>query len=1001
MTNENNAVREFLSGVPPFSQLDPAVLNQVAARVQLQQYSMGQEILVGSVLPDRITILYQGSVRLLGYDPSTQMPIALALLEPGEIVGWSSLARGMPCETAIASTEVQGFTLAAPDFLELLAQHPPIAQYFQQRPGLSEVFEFVVKWLDRQAQAVENLPELVHRVCAKAVVCNVSPGRIPRDRLNPRYLWFASSGNVTAVDLDEDAVESLSLPLDKGELEVLGDRPARLLGFPDPVLLNLPEPSPPEVTTLQPPITRLQSEPATAIKKRSRDRRQQTAGEEQVASDQKYPFARGRRGPMDATLACFAMLSQYLRLPFRRDVVQRVLSEQVQRRGSLSLPACGSVAEMMGLQIQLLNVPASAMSRITPPALIRWEDGIAVLYEASDRAIVLGNPREGIEEYTPQEFVKRWDKVGQVLLLQPGKDTPKQRFDWQWFLPALFKYRQVLLLVLFASFFVQLFGLANPLIIQLIIDKVIVQGSFDTLDTLGIFLLAVAVFEALLSSLRTYLFVDTTNRIDLTLGAEIIDHLLRLPLRYFERRPVGELSSRVNELENIRSFLTGTALTAVLDSVFSVVYIAVMLVYSWQLTIVALAIVPLFVLLTLFFSPIIRKQLRLKAERNAQTQSYLVEVMSGIQTVKAQNIESRSRWSWQDRYARYVSAGFKTVITSTTASAISNFLNKFSGLLVLWVGASLVLKGDLTLGQLIAFRIIASYVTGPMLRLGQLWQNFQETALSLERIGDIIDTPQEVEKDRRNIPMPTVEGRVKYENVSFRFKKSGPLQLDNVNLELGAGNFVGIVGQSGAGKSTLTKLLVRLYEQDAGRIFVDGYDVTKVELYSLRRQIGVVPQDTLLFDGTVEENIALTNPDATTEEIIEAAKVAAAHDFIMDLPNGYNTRVGERGSSLSGGQRQRIAIARTVLQRPRMMILDEATSALDYQTERQVCDNLAKAFENITVFFITHRLGTVRNADVILVMDKGKVAERGNHDELMAMQGRYYCLYQEQEVSVG
>jgi ATP-binding cassette subfamily B protein len=526
---------------------------------------------------------------------------------------------------------------------------------------------------------------------------------------------------------------------------------------------------------------------------------------------------------------------------------------------------------------------------------------------------------------------------------------------------------------------------------------VIVQNSVDTLQVLGVFLLAIAIFEAILTTLRTYLFVDTTNRIDMSLGSEIIDHLLRLPLRYFERRPVGEISTRVNELENIRQFLTGTALTVVLDAVFSIVYIIAMIIYSPLLTLVALGIVPIFIALTFFFSPIIRRQLRTKAERNAQTQSYLVEVMTGIQTVKAQNIELRSRWQWQEKYANYVSAGFQTVITSTFASSTSNFLNKLSGLLVLWVGAFLVLDGKLTLGQLIAFRIIASYVTSPILRLAQLWQNFQETALSLERLADIVDTPQEAEQDRSNIPMPLIKGAVKYENVSFRFKTHGPLQLYNVNLEFQPGTFVAIVGQSGAGKSTVTKLLSRLYEPESGRILIDGYDISKVELYSLRRQIGVVPQDTLLFDGSVQENIALTNPDATTEEIIDAAKVAAAHEFIMQLPNGYNTRVGERGSSLSGGQRQRIAIARTVLQQPCILILDEATSALDYATEQQVCINLIDAFKDRTVFFITHRLGSIKNADVIVLMDAGSVVEQGTHEELMALKGRYYYLYHQQE----
>jgi ATP-binding cassette subfamily B protein len=656
---------------------------------------------------------------------------------------------------------------------------------------------------------------------------------------------------------------------------------------------------------------------------------------------------------------------------------------------------------MMGLSAQLVNVPAVAVTRLPTPALLNWQGSFAILYESSQKELVVAVPESGLKRLKPGDFLENWAEDGQVLLLKPTKDTPQERFGLNWFIPSIIRYRKVLTEVLIASFFVQLFGLANPLMLQVIIDKVIVQNSINTLHILGIFLVVVAFFEALLTSLRTYLFVDTTNRIDMALGSEIIDHLLRLPLRYFERRPVGELATRINELENIRQFLTGTALTVVLDAVFSVIYIVVMFIYSWLLTLVTLAVIPLFVLLTVSVSPIMRQQLRTKAERQAETQSYLVEVLSGISTVKAQNIELRSRWKWQERYARYVSDGFKNVLTSTAAGSASNFLNKLSALLVLWVGAYLVLDQKLTLGQLIAFRIISGYVTGPLLRLAQIWQNFQSTALSLERLSDIVDSPQEAdESDRGNIPLPAIEGVVKYENVSFRFAVSGPLQLSNVNVEIPAGKFVGIVGQSGSGKSTLTKLLARLYEPESGRIIVDGYDISKVELYSLRRQIGIVPQETLLFDGTVQENIALTNPDASSDEIIEAARIAAAHDFIMGLPIGYNTRVGERGSALSGGQRQRIAIARTVLQSPRMLILDEATSALDYDSERQVCLNLAQAFQGRTVFFITHRLTTIRNSDIILMMDKGAIVEQGTHDELMAQKGRYYCLYLQQEAQL-
>ncbi|MBD2097246.1 peptidase domain-containing ABC transporter [Trichocoleus sp. FACHB-591] len=1005
MTYTTNTIQDFLATVPGFSQLPPATITRLLPRFQLLRYRMGQAILVREKMPIQISILYEGQARYLGYDPRTQLPSTLKLLNSGEVLGWAGLLRGMPCETAIASNEVICITLAITDFLELLEQEAGFAAAFRQRCALVEGFDLLGAELQRQPiNKITNLKDFTQQVWPDAVVMNLPKGRTQLSQLDSSFIWLVSGGGTVtnypvASRLDGSGAQSF--------ISVEGPTAARLVGFPAVVLGEVnPETNgsalvltdAAELLPLSEGEVELDTGEVDIPYAPERVPGDSTAAlTQQAKGKQKYPYIRAR-GPLNATLACFQMLAQHLGLPFRRDVVQRVLTNQMDRSGSMSLQVCGAIAELMGLNAQLVNVPAATVSRLPAPALIRWQDSCAVLYEISDKAIVLAVPETGIRRLKPADFAEVWGQEGQVLLLKPTKQTPKQRFGLGWFLPSLIRYRKVLIEVLIASFFVQLFSLANPLMLQIIIDRVLVQNSLDTLNVLGIFLILMAFFESLLMSLRTYLFVDTTNRIDMALGSEIIDHLLRLPLKYFEKRPVGELSSRINELENIRQFLTGTALTVVLDAVFSVIYIVVMFIYSWLLTIVALATIPLFAILTALVSPIIRRQLRAKAERNAETQSYLVEVMSGIQTVKAQNIELRSRWQWQERYARYVSAGFQTVLTSTTAGATSNLLNKISGLLVLWVGAYLVIAGQLTLGQLFAFRIIAGYVTTPLLRLTQLWQNFQETALSLERLSDIIDTPQEADElDRQNIPMPTIQGAVTYDDIVFSFNKNSPPQLNHISIEFPAGIFVGVVGQSGSGKSTLMKLLPRLYEPDSGRILIDNYDINKVELYSLRRQVGIVPQEPLLFDGTVQENIALTQPDATSEEIIAAAKVAAAHDFIMTLPNGYNTRVGERGSALSGGQRQRVAIARTVLQNPRLLILDEATSALDYDTERQVCLNLADAFHDRTVFFITHRLSTIKNADMILMMDRGSVVETGTHEELMNIKGRYYCLYQQQE----
>ena len=978
MTSLTPTMEEFIAGVSPFNQLPPEVLAKLSNQWQPVRYRLGETILMRDKIPGHIAIIYSGQARLLGYDSRSQKEVTITKLEAGALLGWASLIREVYTETAIASSEVDCLVLPTEVFYALLQKDPNLANAFNQKCSLIEVFELLSAELERRADGATNLKQLTQQAYKKAVVCQIPPTN-PTE-LDADWLWFISGGkslpNLPIGTLIENQ-KTIS------QLERISEGAVRVVGIPKSIFAS-------EIvkvaTSLQPTIpyardyiTPPESLPSAEPRKTKH-------------KPTKYPLVKGK-GDEKATMACFQMLSEYFRIPFHREVIRTVVTNQ-QKTGSLSLPFCAAVADLMGLQTQIVGVAASNLPKLPTPVMVRWSDNFAILYEISSQKIVLAAPESGLKTLKLATFADLWGESGQVLLLKEGATTPKDKFGLSWFIPALSRYRRVLLEVLITSFFVQLFGLVNPLMTQVIIDQVIGGNSLDTLHVLGILLIFVAIFEGFLGSVRTYLFTDTTNRIDLTLASQVIDHLLRLPMSYFGQRPVGELTTRVTELEKIRSFLTGTALTVVLDAIFSVIYVVVMVVYSPILTGVALLVIPLFILLTLIFSPILRKMLRTKAVRYAATNSYLVEVLSGIETVKSQNIELRSRMTWQENYGRYISAGFKAVKLSTIAGSLSDFLNKFSSLLVLWVGAYLVLQNKLTLGELIAFRIISGYVTGPLLRLSQLWQNFQETALSIERLGDILNHPQESPPEaRNNLPLPEIRGQVQYENISFRFANSGPLQLSQINLDIPASSFVGIVGQSGSGKSTLTKLLPRFYAPLGGRILIDGYDISKIELYSLRRQLGIVPQNPLLFDGTIHENIALNNPEATTEAIFAAAKIACAHDFIMDLPHGYNTQVGERGSALSGGQRQRIAIARAVLQNPRLLILDEATSALDYDTEQQLCLNLAERFKDRTVFFITHRLSTIKEADLILFMAQGIIEEMGTHEELMALKGRYYCLY--------
>jgi len=989
-------IQDFLAKTPPFDRLSETALSALVAKCQLLGYRTGQPLFEREKMPTQVAIIYQGQARLLGFDQRSQRHVSLRLVQSKEILGWAGLLRGVPCETAIASTDVIAIVLPAEDFLSVLEKQPTFGEAFREHSSLSEVFELLSLELQRQADGTSNLKELTLQAWQDATVVNVPNGNKKTQdlakELDADRVWLVSSGVLGDFPtgsrfIVENAAKSL---------KVEGRLGARLVGFREP---PEPQPEPDPLNGTTEPAVDSQNPAGKLLDIKTAPERPPEPATDQPKDSARYPVFRAK-GQIEGPLACFQMLSKYFGLKFRRDIIRKVLDNQLKTAGSISLQACGAIAQSIGLTPQLAQVPAEAINRIKAPVMVKWQDSFAIIYSITEQELVIATPEQGLMRKRIPQFKEIWGESGEVLLLQAPQVEQKEQFSFWWFVPALMEHKTVFFEVLLASFFVQLFGLANPLISQVIIDKVLGQRSIDTLDILGAFLLGVALFEGLLNGLRTFLFIDTSNRIDVKLSAEVIDHLLRLPQNYFDNRRVGDLVYKFSMMGQIREFMTSTALTVVLDAVFSVVYVAVMLSYSVQLTFVSLAVVPILGLMIILINPLVLRLIKQRNNRFADSQSYLVEVVSGIQTVKAQNIELKSRWEWSSRYAKYITASFKTIITGTAAGTISSFLNQVGNLAQLWVGAYLVLGNEITLGQLIAFRIISGNVTGSLLRFVSVWQSFQEVSMSIDMLKDVVDTPTETsDEDRSNIPLPAIQGQVTYEEVSFRFLESGPLQLANVNWEFPAGSFVGIVGGSGSGKSTAMKLLQRLYPPLSGRIFIDGYDIAKVELYSLRSQLGVVLQDTLLFNCSVQENIALSNPDASTDEIVRAAKLAVAHDFIMSLPAGYNTVVGERGASLSGGQRQRLAIARTILQNPKLLILDEATSALDYHSERQVCNNLAEAFAGRTVFFITHRLTTIQNADIIIMMDQGSIVERGTHKELMALKGRYYCLFQQQESS--
>ena len=652
-------------------------------------------------------------------------------------------------------------------------------------------------------------------------------------------------------------------------------------------------------------------------------------------------------------------------------------------------------AKQTGLKARVIKTTFVRLATTPLPGIAVLRDGgFLLLGKAGDGKVLVQSPLAPRPQLMTQaEFEAVWD--GRIVLVarRAGLVDLARRFDITWFLGAIVKYRGLLGEVFVASFFLQLFALATPLIFQVVIDKVLVHRSMTTLDLLIIAFSAIAIFETILGALRTYVFAHTTNRIDVELGARLFRHLLALPIAYFQARRVGDSVARVRELESIRNFLTGSALTLVIDLFFTIVFIAVMFVYSSLLTWVIIASFPFYIAVSAVATPIFRQRLDEKFKRGAENQAFLVESVTGVETLKSMAVEPQMQRRWEEQLAGYVTASFRVTNLGNVASQGVQLVSKLATALTLYFGARLVIEGSLSVGELVAFNMLSGRVSQPVLRLAQIWQDFHQARLSVARLGDILNTPAEQTYNASRSTLPAVIGSVRFEHVTFRYRVDGSEVLHDIDFDVPAGQIVGIVGPSGSGKSTVAKLVQRLYVPESGKVLVDGIDLAVVDPAWLRRQIGVVLQENVLFNASVRANIALADPAMSMERVIAAATLAGAHDFILELPEGYDTIVGERGSSLSGGQRQRIAIARALVGNPRILIFDEATSSLDYESEQTIQNNMRRIVEGRTALIIAHRLSTVRRANRIITIERGCIVEDGTHDELIRSGGRYSTLY--------
>jgi subfamily B ATP-binding cassette protein HlyB/CyaB len=701
----------------------------------------------------------------------------------------------------------------------------------------------------------------------------------------------------------------------------------------------------------------------------------------------------------DPFLACFVLLARFLGVP--ADPWQL---KHERGRGDLpySLEDLHRAAKRLGLIARIRSAEPAALTKLPLPAIAELRNGDAAIIlkmeerSSEPRALVQLADGKAPDVWTAEDLAERF--AGRLLLVTSREQLAgsSRSFDISWFIPALVRYRRPLRDVLIASFFLQLMGLVSPIFFQLVIDKVLVHQSQRTLEVLAIGLATVLVWETLLSGLRNWLFAHSTNRVDAELSARMFRHLLNLPLSYFEARRVGDSVARVRELERIREFLTSNAITVLLDLFFTLVFFAVMYLYSPFLTLIVLLSIAPYVAISVLITPALRARLDEKFKRGAENQAFLVETVTGIATLKAMAVEPQMRDRWERQFAGYTQTGFSVTVLANWGNHLIQAVSKLTTVAILYFGARAVIAGDLTVGALVAFNMLSGRVATPVLRLAQLWQDFQQIRISVDRLGDVLNAPAEPEHNPNRASLPPIRGQIEFDKVRFRYRPDSAEALRGITLSIPAGEMLGIVGPSGSGKSTLTKLVQRLYVPEQGRVLVEGVDLSLVDPPWLRRQIGVVLQENILFNRSVRENIALADPARPMEAVIAAAQLAGAHQFILSLPHGYDTLIDERGGNLSGGQRQRIAIARALIVDPPILILDEATSALDAESEEIIQNNLAGIAHGRTVIIIAHRLSAVRQCRRIITVEGGEITEEGSHEQLLAAGGRYAQLYRKQ-----
>lgn len=1009
--------KPVLDNISFFSILNEKEKENLISRMETVNLRLGQTIVNRGDKGDAFYIIRSGKARVLGNKPDGS-EINLSLLSDGDHFGEDVLIyEGIYDYTVRAASNITLLKLARFDFLGLLRDFPELQKYFSDYISNDGLRKFLKRSTILSPLNSEELRSLLDNMSIKTFSVGEA---IVKEGEEGDAFYIIRSGKAEVIKESENdkLLNRIQAGDFFGELALLtGDpRKATIKVTEEVAVFCLAKKDFDNLIAKHPKIKDAILVTASGYNTVSETYAEEVAAgstavlpetevkwESMTEEPTTFSFRKRRfrlpvilqQSEMDCGAASLAMICSYYGINLN---INRLRDLANVTRDGATLYSLAEAAETLGFLAKGLRTDFQRLAQVELPAIAHWE-GIhyIVIYRVTKDHVLVADPGFGLKKYIKEEFQKGW--TGNLLALTPTgrlleveQDSTTLRKFWPYFKPHTRSFLDILL----ASVAIQIFGLALPLFTQVVIDQVLVYKNVELFAVIMVGMILVTSFNLIFTALRQYMITYVSQKIDNVMISGFYRQVMGLPLKFFTQRRVGDIITRVNENEKIREMLTTKTVSAILDAMTVIVYMGLMFFYNLKLALASVLFIPLFILLTLVFTPLMKKVSRQVFQKEVDLQSHMVEAVGAISTIKALNAEKYVRWQLEDKLKEVSKARMKGGLLGIAASSFGSMLQTMSSFVILFYGASLVLKGELTVGQLMAFTVLSGHVINPILGIIGLWDEFQEVRIAIERLSDVLDAEPEERNPDKTIKLPPLKGHIKIENLTFRYEPEGRNALQNINLEIHAGQSVALVGRSGSGKSTLANLLLKLYTPKEGKITIDGYDLRQANVTSLRRQVGVVQQDNVLFSGTIRENIAYQYPDASFQEIVSAAMLAGAHDFISAIPQGYETIVGERGMSLSGGQRQRIAIARALLGKPRILILDEATSALDTESEKIIQQNMGMILQDRTTIIIAHRLSTVRNASLIVVLDQGVIVETGNHQQLMAAKGLYYYLNSQQ-----